>query len=453
MGGWDVAHQIQGTLPMTAPVRDDVSAPQHPTPPDGANAAEAGGFRRLVRLMGWPYIIASGLARLPQSMLTIGALTYVAAGSGDFTTPGAVAAIAGVGVGIGAPIMGAASDAWGQRKVLLISALAYALALGALLWAGSPRSGAVTLDGPLIAAALVAGMVVPQVGPMTRVRWIRRLTGPNDRSSVDLAMGYESTVDELGYVLGPAAVGIVAAAAGAPIPLVIAGMLALLAVPAFAFDRNAHAGAPVRRVPGAEVSGRAKTAWGFMVIGIAGMLGIGAVFGSLATTVTVFADETGHAGTGGLMYAALGVTSGLGALSVSRWPARWSSSFRWLLCAALAVPATLLLLLPTEPWHMVLGLLLVGATIGPILVTVFSAAGQRTPAARLGLVMTLLSASITLGTSVGNFLGGAVSDASGHTAALVITVIAAVALLGCAAAMAVYERYEHRVKAAEDERA
>lgn len=417
---------------MTTPV-DTSAPPVHDQRP---------GFARLIALMGWPYVIASALARLPQSMLTIGALTYVAAGSGDFTTPGAVAAIAGVGVGVGAPLMGAASDRWGQRIVLLISTIAYVAALAGLLVAGAPRGGAVTLGPVLIGTALLAGMVVPQVGPMTRVRWIRRLTGPRDRATVDLAMGYESTVDELGYVFGPALVGIVAAAAGAPLPLVIAGVIALIAVPAFAYDRSAQAAAPVSRHASEVVVGPERIAWVFMLIAVGGMLGIGTVFGSLATTMTVFADETGHAGSGGLIYAAMGITSGIGALSVARWPARWTASLRWLLCALCAVPAAALLLLPDEPWQMVLGMLLVGATIGPILVTVFAAAGQRTPPARLGLIMTILSAAITLGTSVGNLLGGTVADSAGHRAALVVTVGAACALLLCAGVFVWFERAE-----------
>ncbi|SHJ39485.1 Predicted arabinose efflux permease, MFS family [Tessaracoccus bendigoensis DSM 12906] len=423
--------------------RNNKAQPPHePTPPTDRRPVADEGFAKLIRLVGWPYVVASALARLPQSMLTIGALTYVAAGASDFTTPGAVAAIAGVGVGIGAPIMGTASDRWGQRIVLLLSTVAYVAALGGLLWAGSPRDGLVQLDPTLIGSALLAGMVVPQVGPMARVRWIRRLTGPNDRATIDLALGYESTVDELSYVFGPALVGIVASAAGAPVPLVIAGVLAMIAVPAFVADRSSGAGAAVAHQAGAGVSGPVRTAWGFMAIAVAGMLGVGAVFGSLATTMTVFADESGHPGTGGLLYAAMGITSGLGALSVSRWPARWSAAARWLLCAVIAVPATGLLLLPNDPWQMALGLLLVGAPIGPILVTIFAAAGQRTPPARLGFAMTLLSASITLGTSAGNLLGGTVADASGHRAALGVTIGAAVLLLACGAIFARYAKWE-----------
>lgn len=450
-GGRDVTHESpigDGTRdPLHASSRTHISAPAPGRPaPTGGTDSGPQGFARLIGLVGWPYVVISALARLPQSMLTIGALTYVAAGASDFTTPGATAAIAGIGVGIGAPIMGAASDRWGQRPVLLASTLGYVAALVGLLWAGSPRGGPVVLDAALIGFALAAGMVVPQVGPMTRVRWIRRLTGPGDRSSIDLALGYESTVDEMGYVFGPALVGIVAAAAGAPLPLVIAAVLAMIAVTAFAYDRSARSAAPSRHHESAHPDAPVRMAWGFTAIGVAGMLAIGTVFGSLATTMTVFAQESGHAGSGGLLYGAMGITSGLGALSVSRWPARWSAAFRWLLCAVIAVPASLILLLPSEPWQMVVGMLLIGAPIGPVMVTVFAAAGERTPVARLGLAMTLLSASVTLGTSVGNLLGGTVADAAGHRAAISVTIAAAVALLVVGVGFAAFVRRERSLQ-------
>ncbi len=420
------------------------SSAEQLTPAHSDHSSPGGsGFGRLKAAFGWRYFVVSGLARLPQSMLTIGALTYVAAGAKDFTTPGAVAAIAGIGVAIGAPISGAATDRWGQRRVLFILAIAYLLALGGVLWAGAPRGGEVTLGPTLVISALIAGMVVPQVAPMTRVRWIRRFGSAADASTLDLALGYESTIDEMAYVFGPALVGIVAAAAGAPLPLVIAAVLTLITIPAFALDRSARLSGPgvhdQEQARGAE-----RIAVGFLVIALGGMLSIGTIFGSLATTVTVFADETGHPGTGGLLYAALGVTSGLGALSVSRWPTRWTAQFRWLLSAVLTVPATLLLLWPSVPWQMAIAMLLVGAPVGPILVTIFAAAGQRTPTRRLGLVMTLLSAGVTLGTSIGNLLGGTVADGSGHRAALMVTCAASLSLLLFGALFAGHARSHRR---------
>lgn len=390
------------------------------------------GLAAMRSLAGTVYFPLSALARLPLSMLVLGVLTYVAASADSFATAGAASAVAGAGVAMGAPLAGAASDRWGQRATLLVSSGLYC---GALLWllaAGNPVSGPLTLTASLAGASFVAGLVVPQCGPMTRVRWIRRLAG-SDHHTLETAQGYESTIDELGFVLGPAAVGIIAAAVDPAAPLYTALALTLITVPWFAVHPSAaFADSPhlaVSSTPGATEA----VPWGTIALLLLGMLSIGAVFGSLATITTVFAEETGHEGVGGLIYAAVGLTSGAAALSVSRWPAAWTPARRWIGCAIALLPALGLLWLAAEPWQLALLLLLIGAPIGPVLVTVFSAAGQRTPAQRLGLVMTLLSAGVTLGTSVGNLLAGTLADAGGHPLALWVSLSAGVALLafGC----------------------
>lgn len=406
------------------------------------------GLKAMAAVVGPAYFPVSALARLPLSMLVIGALTYIVSSAADFTTAGAVAALAGIGVAVGAPLSGAASDRWGQRVTLLTSTVLYSAGLLWLLLAGAPREGGLTLDFQLMAAALVAGVVVPQAGPMTRVRWIIRLAGPGgDLKTLDAAQGYESTVDEMSFVLGPAAVGIIAAAFGPAVPLWVALALTIVFVPWFALHSRSALAAPVRRAKAgpagkagadaeqgshAEQAAAARAAgvpWALIGVLLLGMLSIGSIFGSLATVATVFADETGHPGSGGLIYATLGLTSGAAALSVSRWPQRWSPARRWVACAIVLVPMLCLLWLAAVPWHFAVVLLLVGAPIGPVLVTIFSAAGARTPSHRLGFVMTLLSAGITLGTSVGNWAGGMVADAGGHRDALWVTFASGIALL------------------------
>lgn len=443
----------------------------NPKTPSSQNAQNLGksaqqpdaptGLKAMAALVGGSYFPVSALARLPLSMLVIGALTYVVSSASDFATAGAVAAIAGIGVAIGAPLSGAASDRWGQRVALLASSALYVAALLWLLWAGAPREGGLVLDLPLMGAALVAGIVVPQAGPMTRVRWILRLTGRGgDLKTLDAAQGYEATVDEMSFVLGPAAVGIIAAVFGPAVPLWVALALTLVFVPWFALHSSGAIAGPARRghalhdpdasataathdadattdaatdATTAAATAAAKRAagvpWALIGVFLLGMLSIGSVFGSLATVSTVFADETGHPGTGGLVYATLGLTSGAAALSVSRWPQRWSPARRWVGCAVVLVPVLALLWLASVPWHLAVVLLLVGAPIGPVLVTIFTAAGARTPSHRLGLVMTLLSAGITLGTSVGNWAGGLMADAGGHRDALWVTFASGVALL------------------------
>lgn len=124
------------------------------------------------RLAGTAYFPLSAFARLPLSMLVLGALTYVAASAETLATAGAIAAIAGVGVAVGAPLSGAASDRWGQRITLLTSTVLYSLALLWLLATGAPGVEPLTLTPSLAGSAFLAGLVVPQCGPMTRVRSI-----------------------------------------------------------------------------------------------------------------------------------------------------------------------------------------------------------------------------------------------------------------------------------------
>ncbi|MGO1321022.1 MAG: MFS transporter [Galactobacter sp.] len=391
----------------------------------------------MASIAGPSYFPVSALARLPLSMLTIGILTYVSSVSG-VAVGGAVAAIAGIGVAVGAPILGSASDRWGQKPTLLVCALCYSAALVWVIAAGSAENA-----GPMLScAAFAAGLTAPQSGPMTRVRWIRRLggRGPAEAATLDAAQSYESTMDEMSFVFGPAIVGLLAAATTPVVPLWTALVLALLVVPWFALHPTVKAAAPQARVAHRRANAVVhetqphapavqRLPYGLISVLLLGMLSIGIVFGSLATVSTAFADETGHSGAGGLVYATMGITSGLAALSVSRWSPRFSHSRRWVVCSVVLVAVLCLLWLPEHPWQLSVLFLLVGAPIGPVLVTVFAIAGHHTPLHRLGLIMTLLAAGITLGTSVGNWLSGALADADGHAAALWITLAAGVLLV------------------------
>lgn len=384
------------------------------------------GFSTMRAAFGSNYFIVSALARLPLSMLVLGVLTFVSHSTGQLSSAGAASAIAGVGVAVGAPLSGAAADRWGQRATLLVGGLAYCASLLWLLAAGSPGDEPLTFGPRLAAAAFCSGLVVPQCGPMTRVRWIRRLAG-RDAHALTAAQGYESTIDELSFVLGPAAVGIIAVAAGPAAPLWVALALTVVTIPWFALHRSSASGAAHRGTATAATVDRVP--WALVGVLLLGMLSIGTVFGSLATTTTAFVTEAGQPDIGGLVYAAIGITSGLGALSVARWPSRWSSAIRWIGCGAALVPALGLLWLAATPWQLSLLFLLVGAPIGPVLVTVFTAAGGATPAGRLGLVMTLLSAGVTLGTSIGNWAGGSLAETGGHAASLWVTFAAGCAVL------------------------
>ena len=148
-------------------------------------------------------------------MLTVGALTLVTAVTGSFAAGGMSAGAVGIGSALGAPILGALADRRGQRPVLIFAAVFNTVAVIALILAAYLVPGGQDLAAalPVLAAAFVAGASCPQVGPLARVRWMA-LTARGGRNAdpgdLDTALSYESTADELTFVLGPALVGILA---------------------------------------------------------------------------------------------------------------------------------------------------------------------------------------------------------------------------------------------------
>ncbi|MEE1620815.1 MFS transporter [Zafaria sp. J156] len=415
-------------------------------------------FRSLRSLAGTVFFPLALVARLPLAMLTIGALTLVTATTGSYASGGVAAGAVGVGSALGAPAFGYVADRVGQRPVLLPLAIVHAAAVAALI------AAALGLAAPALVAALAvaAGASCPQVGPMARVRWMA-LTAerPHGRKELETALSYESTVDEITFVLGPALVGLLAAAIAPWLPLALAAGLTLVLVPAFALHRTAASVRPHRgTAAGQSDAARSAAAWNrgrTLRVGtaVAGMIGMGTIFGSLSAGAVAFAGAQGDSNAGGLLYAALGLTSAAAALSVAVWPTAWTQHGRWIACAALLLPATLLLQLPDSTPAMVAALMLVGLPVGPVMVAIFTLGGDVAPRGRLGTVMTLLASGIVVGTAIGNTLAGLLAEDLGHHGAMGVASAAAGFLLLCGVAMRVGRpgrrraaRAEHRSAAA-----
>ena len=250
-------------LQAPAPAPTQTAAPAPAALPAPAPAPAKGGrFARLPLLAGRGFIPLGLFARLPLAMLTVGALTLVTAVTGSYAIGGAAAGAVGIGSALGAPVLGVLADRLGQRGVLLVSAIANTLAIVALILTAYLIPGVQDLAAavPVLAAAFVAGASCPQVGPLARVRWMAltsrtsgagRAAGANS-ADLDTALSYESTADELTFVLGPALVGILASLLAPWLPLALAAALTVVLVPAFAVHRTHHAvvRTPRRPAPG-----------------------------------------------------------------------------------------------------------------------------------------------------------------------------------------------------------
>ena len=429
----------------------------------GDRPSAKGRFARLPQLAGRGFVPLGLFARLPLAMLTVGTLTLVTSVSGSYAVGGTAAGAVGIGSAFGAPVIGAWADRRGQRAVLLGAAALNTLAVLGLIAAAYAMAPSAAFPVVLLAAAFVSGASSPQVGPLARVRWMA-LTSRNPRSSaaanskpadtqdLDTALSYESTADELTFVLGPALVGILASLVAPWLPLALAAALTITLVPAFAVHRTwravpihrgraagaARARHAVRKVAPGEISAPGIPL--AVALPVLAMVCMGTFFGSTQAALSSFAAGFATSEIAGLLYAVMGVSSAVAALSVAYWPPRLTASARWLLGAVLMAALAFLLLVPSSAAGMVLVLLVLGIPVGPVMVTVFAIGGVIAPAGRLGTVMTALASGIVAGTAVGSAVAGHLAQAHGYSVAFLVPVAAAAALVLLGAASAVVLR-------------
>ncbi|MDT9593628.1 MFS transporter [Nocardioides zeae] len=387
-------------------------------------------YRRLLELVGAPYVAVAFVARVPLAMSQIGTLLLVAAETGSYGAGGAAAGTLAVANAVGSPVAGGLADRWGQRPVVLVQALLGAFGLVGIV-AGA-TGGAST--PALLGVAAFAGLALPQVGPLARVRW-RPATAddPQQHRLVATAFSYEGAADEASFVLGPTVVGLLAALLDpAAALLAAAGMLAVFGT-AFALHRTAPRGVGRDR---RTASGPVLTAAVVVVMGA--QLSLGALFGSVQTGTTVLATAAGQPGAAGLVHALLGIGSVIAAVGYASLPDRIGLPTRLLAAGAgLALLALPLLTVSSLPGVAVV-ILFLGLAVAPSMITSFTLAERVVPAARVGTAMTLLAGVTGLGYAAGSAVAGRLADAGeagslgslpGHTAAFSVTVAAAFASL------------------------
>lgn len=414
-----------------------------------------GRFARLPELAGPGFLPLGLFARLPLAMLTVGTLTLVTAVSQSYAIGGMAAGAVGIGSALGAPVLGSLADRAGQRIVLLVAAVINALAVAGLLAAAylTPAYGSAGDAVAVLIVAFLAGASCPQVGPMARVRWMALTTrnlspsaAPGSRSvaanraDLDTALSYEGTADEVTFVLGPALVGVLASMVAPWLPLALAAVMTITLVPAFAVHPSQHAVVPAPRKPAPGVvlseeqspqAGPRRNRWAGAVVAVPvlAMVCMGTFFGATQNALSAFSAQYATAEIAGILYAVMGLSSAVAALSVAFWPQRFSLASRWV-AAALAMSAfSLLLLLPGGIWPMVFVLLILGIPVGPVMVTVFSIGGVVAPAGRMATVMTALASGIVAGTALGAYLAGQLAETQGSGAAFVVSMAAAAGLL------------------------
>lgn len=374
-------------------------------------------YRRLFQLAGTTYVVVAFLARLPLAMSQLGTLLLVSDASGSYGLGGLAAGALAVANAVGAPFAGALADRYGQRHVVGVQSFAGAVALATLV----ALVHADAADLAVVGAAAAAGLAMPQVGPLARVRWrpITARTGAQQRRLVDVAFSYEGAADEASFAIGPALVGLGVVLVSPGGALLLAAVMLGVFGTAFALHPTARS---TRGDGPALPTGRLVTP--VLLVLVTTQLLIGSLFGATQTGTTVLATDAGMPGVAGLVHATLGLGSAVAGVATAFLPERIGPERRMLGAAGALLVLSLPLLLVGGLPTLVVTVGLLGCAVAPLMIAVFSLAERVVVPARVATAMTVLASATGLGYAVGSSTAGRLADAHGHTAAFAVTVTA-----------------------------
>jgi MFS family permease len=369
----------------------------------------------------WRFSVAGVIGRLPMSMYGLGTVLLISAGTGRYGLAGTVAAVSALGNALCAPQLGRLTDRLGQHRVLVPICVIFALSVAGLVAAvqlGLP-------DWTLFACGIVGGATMPQLGPMARARWSVLLAGT---SRLHTAFSIESIADELCFIVGPAAVTLLATQVHPAAGVACAAICCLGGTLWFAAQRATEP--PVKALParqgvrgagapptgghrGVVPRGRYSLAAPGLVVLVPAYLFLGTMFVSIDLSTVDFAARSGYKPLAGVILGCYALGSATGGL--------WYGSRSWRAPAwkRLAVTLTLTVAGVCTFWAMpnllVLAIViyLCGLTIAPTLIAGYSLLESTALPGRATEAMSWLGTGISVGVALGATAAGFILDALG----------------------------------------
>ena len=372
----------------------------------------------------WRFSVAGVIGRLPMSMYGLGTVLLISAGTGRYGLAGTVAAAGALGNAFFAPQLGRLVDRLGQHRVLVPICVIFALSVVGLVAAVQLRFPVWTLFG----FGIVGGATMPQLGPMARARWSVLLAGT---SRLHTAFSIESIADELCFIVGPAAVTLLATQVHPAAGVATAAICCLGGTLWFAAQRATEP--PVRErgdrpsepgsrrivprvVPGHRgvvPRGRYSLAAPGLVVLVPAYLFLGSMFVSVDLSTVDFAARCGYKPLAGVILGCYALGSATGGL--------WYGSRSWRAPAwkRLAVTLSLTVAGVCTFWAMpnllVLAIViyLCGLTIAPTLIAGYSLLESTAQPGRATEAMSWLGTGISVGVALGATAAGFILDAFG----------------------------------------
>ena len=354
----------------------------------------------------WRFSVAGVIGRMPMSMFGLGTVLLISAVTGKYGVAGTVSAVGSLGYAFSSPRIARLVDARGQRRVLLPLLAVFTVTTALLITAVQLRLPTWAFFIP----GAIAGATMPSLGAMVRARWSVLLAGS---PRLHAAFSFESVADELCFIVGPAAVTLLATEVYPSSGVGVAALLCLLGTLWFAAQRGTE---PVviqpERAKGDPRRRRGAAAPGLVVLAPVYVL-LGAMFVSIDLSTVAFAQHFGHKPLAGFILGTYALGSGTGGLWYGSRQWRTPVEKRFALTLTLTVLGVATFWAQPNLITLTGGIYLCGLTIAPTLIAGFSLLEAQAKPGRRTEAMSWLSSGISVGVAAGASVVGFIIDAHG----------------------------------------
>jgi MFS family permease len=364
-------------------------------------------------------MLAGVIGRLPMGMVGLGLTLLIVSQAGSYAVAGAVTATMTISLAVIGPYNARLVDRIGQPRAIPLLLAVHVSAF--LLLAAAVSLGWPTASWFLLAA--LAGISAPNLGAMTRARWVGIARSGSERSS---AFAVESVADELSFVIGPV-IATTLAIAVAPTAPILVGMLALTIGGMWLALQRRTAPAPGRTAEGPRPKGHVVRTRGLGSLFLV-MLAMGAMFGALHVSVVAYSQATAPAVTG-LLLAAMSFGSLLSGIALGATTRRWTLTNQVRVGTATLTAAILPLALISQPLVFAGMAFLLGLNFSVVMIGSFGLAERMTPRSRITEGLALMGSGLSLGIAAGTALAGVIIDAAGSRPALGLAAVFAAAAM------------------------
>ncbi|WP_433265604.1 MFS transporter [Actinosynnema sp. CS-041913] len=380
-------------------------------------------YRELAAIPGLPALLLwslLGRVHIPGTPL---ATSFLIAGwTGSYAAAGLVGGAFSLGLGVASPLRGRAADRSPASRLLLVTTLGYAVAIGV---AGLLPTLLSPSWWPLsVLVAALAGMSMPPVTQLSRASFPRLAQG----SARQAVFTVEASMQEVMYIFGPALVAIVVAVVNPQVALWTCGAMAVLGAFGFrAAMRRAGLDDPVAHEH--THGGRTLLADRSMVFALVTALCIVASLVTIDMVVIAWARDLGNPLMAGVLTAVWGVGSVLGGLVVGGMSGEVRFTRRMVLLAlgvVALVPVLPPIMEPSSVWLIGLVLCVGGLAIAPAIAANNGRVSDLAPDGRKAEAFGWMSAFTTAGAALILPIAGWLLDHVGLAAAAGASAAAAV---------------------------